>query len=142
MERNFAAGKVDNLPAYTVAALERDYRPKISPYETDQVNKKNDRRRAIIEQAQRKEQEEKEKNEREAADLKRRIESMSGNEREAFEARFQEEYRRHPLFLKWKEAGMDNPVMKGMFLSFAYRELMSRDDGLGRKRVEILAKAA
>jgi plasmid replication initiation protein len=142
VERNFAAGKVDNLPAYTVAALERDYRPKISPYETDQVKKKNDRRRAIIEQAQRKEQEEKEKNEREAADLKRRIESMSGNEREAFEARFQEEYRRHPLFLKWKEAGMDNPVMKGMFLSFAYRELMSRDDGLGRKGVEILAKAA
>lgn len=49
---------------------------------------------------------------------------MPTSDRAAFESRFQKRHENNPLFLKWKEEGMNHPVIKGLFLAFAYREFM------------------
>lgn len=124
VEKSYEAGKVENLPAYTIMALKTDFRPKMSPYEAAKAAKKEAEKKRIKQESSRRERLEQLRNEWEAAEFTNRLNGMGAIKRKELEKRFHQEFAANVLYQRHHEAGLENPVMKSLFRGFAYRELM------------------
>lgn len=125
VERDYQAGKVKDLPRYTVAAINADYRPKKTRYELALEEKKSSRKRSIERQKIEHEKMEALRNEFDEKRLNNALQAMSSTERSTFEAQFREEHSGNVLYHKWGDQGLDNPVIRSLFRGFAYRKLLT-----------------
>lgn len=125
VEQQYLAGKVENLPAYTLTALKTDYRPKVSPYEAARSAEKKEKKNRLAEEKRQQEKLERIRNEWEAEVFTQKLNRMAAGQREELERRFEEETAVNPLYQKYQEAGMKSPVIKSLFRGFAYRHLMA-----------------
>lgn len=124
MEKNYRAGKVRDLPRYTASAIREDYRPKRSPYERVAEKKRSIRRNAIDRQKREQEELEALRNEFEAMRLENALKRMSPEEKDDLETRFHDEHAGNPLYQKWRQEGLDHPVIRSLFRVFAARHLL------------------
>jgi hypothetical protein len=129
VERDFRAGKVENLAAYTLAALKADYRPKPAPRQLQQAAAKATRReqQEALEQAEA-EQEREARAARQA--LRATVDGLSPQRRKALEAEFAAAIEDGALpgakVLKeqYERAGFDSFIVQNMFLGFARERLL------------------
>ena len=124
VEKEYLAGKVDNLPGYTVAALKHDYRPKAAPFEQEQNHQKQ---KAKVQQQQRQQAKaQREQLEREFSHhrLERALAALTVGEREHLERRFRETYTGNPIYQKWGKDGLTHPVIQSLFRAFASKALL------------------
>jgi len=124
VERDYKAGKVKNLPAYIVSALKADYRPKVTPIEVAEQEKKKTKKQAEQKRILEKQRLEQLRNEFEIKRLQDALGRMDSSERGAFEKRFQEAYEGDVVYRKWKGEGMDHPIIQSLFRAFASKELL------------------
>lgn len=124
VEQQYLAGKVGNLPAYTLMALKTDYRPKISPYEAAKKEKSKERRDRLREEKKQREEIGELRQKWEAGVLAGKLKKMTREERDRLEKGFHEESLENPLYQRYQASGPENPIIKSMFRAFAYRELM------------------
>lgn len=125
VEQQYLAGKVENLPAYTLIALKRDYRPKMSPYEAARTAQKQKKRSRLEEEKTHQEKLARLRLEWESEVLEKKLMRLTDTERKRLEACFEGESENNRLYQRYREAGEGNPVIKGLFRAFAYRRLMS-----------------
>lgn len=126
VERDYQAGKVDNLPAYTVSALREDYRPRKTVYE--QTLEDNQELRAIqvrrLEELQ--ELLSKLRSEFDREVLQQAIEGLTEDQRKELENTFLDGVRSDGSFIGkfLSKGGLENRVVKGAFLAFAKNRLV------------------
>lgn len=123
VERDFQAGKVENLPAYTLAAIKNDFRPKASSYKADLTQQKQSRKKAEAERLRRQEEQEAQQREQEVRNLQQALSSLSASQRSALETRFRKQYGADPVYQKWQDQGIEHPVVQSLFRAFAKHEL-------------------
>jgi Initiator Replication protein len=126
VKRDFLAGRVEKLPAYTFAAIKEDYRPRKTPYEL-QREAQNELRLA-----QRRRFEEimctidRLRAEYEKEVLNHALQHLPSAERIALEHDFVRERGRDVIIARfYRKAGFDHPVVKGAFLAFAKQRLIT-----------------
>lgn len=127
VERDFQAGKVVNLPAYTAAALKNDYRPKQSTLETEQTEKEHRQQEEKIRQQEAACHEEELQHQRREFDrqrLQKALEQLTQEQRSALEQRFESTHKGNLLFRKWFKQGYKHPVIQSLFRAFASQELL------------------
>jgi hypothetical protein len=124
VERDYKAGKVGNLPAYTVGALQKDYRPKKNEFEEEQKKKKQARRKDAEKKLEEARRLEDMRMEFDAERIQDTLNRMPTSEYSAFEKRFQHENRENMIYKNWKDKGPEHPVMQGLFRAFAKKELL------------------
>jgi hypothetical protein len=128
VERDYQAGKVTNLPAYTAAALQNDYRPRATALEAEQAERECSRRNAKLSreaQAQQAAQRERLRGEFDKQRLQQALDRLSGEELNALEKRFEQIHKGNPIFRKWFKDGYQNPVIQSLFRAFASDELLA-----------------
>jgi hypothetical protein len=125
VEKDYLAGKVHILPAYTRSALQEDYRPKLSRLEqarqtvreqqgVDNMNR--EKARDAIKGLQR---------DFGKARLQEVLEKLAENEYEALKLHFEEANKANPLFRRWLKRGFEHPVVQSLFRAFAGEKLLS-----------------
>ena len=124
VERDYQAGKIELLPAYTCDALKNDYRPKKSPVERTREEQKKSLKREEERQKREKERLEILKKEFEASRIQAALLKMSKSERQHFDERFREKYNGDLVYRKFQEMGMDHPVVQSLYRAFAKVELL------------------
>lgn len=126
IEHAYLAGKVENLPAFTKAALKKDYRPKLSPIEAIHLNSKQDNK-AHQEQHQKIQQQlESLQIQFEKYRLEEALKKLSEGEINALKEEFMRHYEHHSLFRKWILKGWENPIVQGLFRNFAVEKLLTK----------------
>lgn len=118
-EKEYKAGKIKNLPGYTMSALQKDYRPKQVPFEEEQKKQKRERRQN---EAKKREQQEKLQELRGDFEWERTqnvMNQMSTTDYAAFEKRFHRKYKGDLLYMRFKDQGIQHPIIGSLFRSFA-----------------------
>lgn len=129
VERDFRAGKVENLPAYTCAALQQDYRPKRAPREQEQAAAKAARRQQQSAAAQQETADEEEAQKRTKA-LDTALAALSPQQRQALEAEFAAAIANGTtpgaalLQEQFRFAGFENIGVQCLFRSFVRERLL------------------
>jgi hypothetical protein len=129
VERDFKAGKVENLPAYAYAALRKDYRPKPAPREKALADAKAARKQQRDTAEQQKLREEQEAAAAAEA-LNAVLDSLQSPQRQALEQEFIAALTAGALpgatFLKeqYRLAGFDSIAVRSMFRNFARERLL------------------
>lgn len=128
VESNYKAGKVDNLPAYTAAALKNDYRQVPIPLAIDTEAAK----RKIDATAFAK------KNAQEALKrlramfykncLYKALDQLDEQKRAELEDKFWQIHLSNPLIRKFKNRGLEHPVVNSVFLTFMSENLLNHQD--------------
>lgn len=127
VERDYKAGKVDGLPAYTYTALKKDFRPKKSPVEQVREEEKKSEKLRLEQEKQEQERLETLKNEFIANRIQEALRKMSDSERQRFEKRFHQEHEKNMIYRTVREKSMDSPVLQCLFRVFAKNELLTED---------------
>jgi plasmid replication initiation protein len=127
VEQAYQAGKVKNLPAYALAALKSDYRPKKTPVEQEAEEEKKSKKRRIEEEQQEQRRLETLKGEFVANRIQEALQKLGDSERQRFEERFKERYSGDLVYKQFRDMGMDHPVVQCLFIAFARRELLTED---------------
>lgn len=132
VERDFMAGRIEKLPAYTFAAIRDDYRPRKSLYEYQRQAQNElrlvQRRRleeiiCIIEAL---------RVEHEKQVLNQALQRLADEQRAALEHDFLRERGRDAIIAPfYRKAGFAHPVVKGAFLAFAKHRLIAEDAKVG-----------
>ena len=128
-EREYTAGKVKNLSAYLIRAIEEDYQPKMTPEE----------RRRDEERAKRREREAKRKaldalKERwqafRASRVRKRFSELSDNEQEAYRERFVAELEKNDpmLYARYRKDGFSSGIVEAQFYTALCTELLTSAD--------------
>jgi hypothetical protein len=132
VERDFLAGRVEKLPAYTFAAIKEDYRPRKTPYERQRETQNE------LRLAQRRRFEEitctieRLRVEYEREMLNHALQHLLSAERTALEQDFVQERGRDAIIGRfYRKAGFGHPVVKGAFLAFAKQRLIPADAKAG-----------
>ena len=125
VERDYLAGKVDNLPGYTVAALKHDYRPKATPFEAAQTGQRQSAQTRREQRAQAQAQLQRLQSDWDRRRLQAALDGLTAAEREALESRFRATYTGNPIYQKWGKDGLTHPVMQSLFRAFASQELLT-----------------
>jgi hypothetical protein len=126
VETAFQQGKVDNLAAFTVAALKQDYRRKTPSYADAQETQKRDqekaRQKAIAQQRER----ERLNLMRERQRLLEALDGLSIDERAAIENEFAESLTKENDILSryLRRDGLQNVLVRGAFEAYARRRLL------------------
>ena len=126
VERDYLAGKIENLPAYTVAAIKDDYRNRLLPVEITEVSPasavetaQEQRRESACRQLEHLSREfEKEK-------LQHALECLSAADRASLEERFLEAHKDNLAFRKWLKRGFQHVAVQSLFRVFASKELLA-----------------
>lgn len=126
IDRDYQAGKVKNLPAYTLAALKNDYRPKKSPYEIKQAEQKasakkkaewakhaHDRLEALQRDFQRHRMQE-------------ALDRLSPEESQDLKDRFLQKQKDNRFFARWMEKGFESRTVQALYRSFTAEELLPK----------------
>jgi hypothetical protein len=115
VEKDYQAGKVESLSAYTLAALKEDYRPKQAAYEAKPAERK-----ALEAQAKEEQQRlETQKRELEAQRLQQALDALSEQELQELQKRFLEHHKSNRLLRRWLKQGFEHKVVQGLFRAFA-----------------------
>ena len=125
VRRDVKLGKVENLPAYTLAAIKNDYRPKRTEYEAEIANAKKTEREAVEKKFKAKQAEETKRHQQEIATLDGKIERLSVADKKDFDARFHQQLKANPVYQKFIHLGMESQVILGLYRAFAKRELFT-----------------
>lgn len=129
VERDFEAGKVRNLSAYTTAALQQDFRPRRAPIEEARTQRRAERAEA---QAQRQVAQDRLSTLR--AEFRRDeicnvLKNLSSDEREEIQREFFAKNQKNPMISKFRKYGMDHPVIRSVFLAFVCESMLDDLDG-------------
>lgn len=124
VEKEYLAGKVDNLPGYTMAALRQDYRPKVIPFEQEQTRRQQNAKVEKQQHEQAKVQLEQFEREFSRRRLQQALDALTIEERERLEGRFREAYTGNLIYQKWGKDGLTHPVIQSLFRAFASQELL------------------
>jgi hypothetical protein len=128
VESNYKAGKVDNLPAYTAAALKNDYRQVPIPLAIDTEAAK----REIDATAFAKKNAQEALKRLRTAFYKNRLfnalNQLDEHKRAELEDNFWQTHLRNPLIRKFKNSGLEHPVVNSVFLSFISENLINQQD--------------
>lgn len=124
VEGDYRAGKVKNLPAYALAALQEDYRPKTTKFQEEEKKKKHLKKQEADKWLQEAKKFEELRREFDIERIQDVLNRMSAMEYAAFEKRFQQENRENVIYKKWKDNGIEHPVIQGLFRAFAKNELL------------------
>ncbi|MEZ5583434.1 MAG: replication initiation protein [Candidatus Competibacteraceae bacterium] len=128
VERDYLAGKVQTLPAYTRSALQADYRPKLSRIEQAQHQGAVSVREQTLKREKASEALEHLQRDFRRARLQAALEQISPQEHEVLRTRFQEANQSNPLFRRWFRQGFDHPVIQSLFRAFVSEELLTETD--------------
>jgi hypothetical protein len=130
VERDFRAGKVENLAAYTLAALKTDCRRKTAPREQQQAARKATKRQER-DAAERAEAEREREAQTAHRALSEALAALSPAQRQALEAEFIAalEAGRLPgaavLKEQYEKSGFESIIVQSMFRGFARERLLS-----------------
>jgi plasmid replication initiation protein len=128
VERDYLAGKVQTLPAYTRSALQADYRPRLSRIEQAQHQGTVSAREQTLKREKASEALKHLQRDFRRARLQAALEQTSPQEHEVLRTRFQEANQANPLFRRWFKQGFDHPVIQSLFRAFASDELLTDPD--------------
>jgi plasmid replication initiation protein len=124
VEHDYLAGKVDNLPGYTIAALKADYRPKQIPFEVEQARKKQE----VDTQAKNRAEAQVQLNslEREFSRwrLQNALDGLTEAERQSLVERFQEANKTNLILRRFLKRGLEHPAVQSLFRVFASKALL------------------
>lgn len=124
VEGDYKAGKVENVPAYTMAAIKKDYRPKKSKFEEEHDQKKLAKKQAVEQRFQEINRVENLRKEFESETIQNALNRMSAAEYATFEKRFHNEHKENLIYQKFKDdKGIQNRVIKGLFLGFVRKSI-------------------
>ena len=126
VERDYQAGKIDNLPAYTISALREDYRPKRTVYEQTLEDSQELRATQVRRLEELQELLSKLRSEFDRQVLQQAIEGLTKDQRKELEDAFLDGVRRDGNFIGkfLSKGGLENRVVKGAFLAFAKKRLV------------------
>jgi hypothetical protein len=129
VQEQIKAGKVKNIPAFTVKAIEEDFRKKKTSFEMEKEEKKRQKdkkaeEQRIIEKLTVAFEEEKDKK------FKKAIKAMTAEKEEAFIRQFEKEALDQNKFLKeqYKRKGMEGTFIKTSYLFFLQEKILSKND--------------
>lgn len=125
VEHAYLAGKVESLAAFTKAALKADYRPRLSPLETAQLQDKQDRKALQEQRQQAREQLESLRTQFDKQRLEKALAELSQDQMTTLKGRFTDHYKHQPVFRKLLSKGWESPVVQGMFRNFAAEALLA-----------------
>ena len=131
VEQEYRAGKVENLPAYTISAIRGDFRRKPAPFERAKREQSAQRKQAAERQLQEEELQELEAS-FEAQRLDAALSALSPSERETLKNAFCQALEEGAMpgaalvREQYTKAGFDSMAVKSMFRSYARERLLSK----------------
>jgi len=126
VDRDYQAGKVKNLPAYTIAAIKADYRPTINVYETKQAEKKQAAKKQAERAQQAHERLEVLRNEFQSHRLQQALDHLSQEKEKNLRDRFMQKKKGDRFFARWVKEGFKHRVVQALYRSFAAEELLEK----------------
>lgn len=141
VEKNINAGKVADIPAYTITALKKDYRPKETPVEKEKKTKAAASKAKIV-KAKRMEILNGLKSEYDFQRMNKAINALPENELKKLKEEFLGAQRKQNgfVFQYHREHGFDNLTVKGAFIGCYRDKLLPRDFALAEFEAFIESK--
>ena len=124
VDRDYQAGKVKNLPAYTVGAIKTDYRPTKIDYEIKQAEKKQAAKKQIAITEQADERLQALQGEFQSHRIQQALEQLSQEREKALRERFMQKQKGDRFFARWMKEGFEHRVVQALYRSFAAEELL------------------
>ena len=122
-------GKVKNIPAFTVKAIEEDYRKKKTSFEVEKEEKQRQKQKekedqGIIEELKTAFEEEKNKK------FKKALKGITAEQDESFKKQFEKEVLDQNKFLKeqYGQKGMEGTFIKTSYLFFLQEKILPKND--------------
>lgn len=126
VDNHLRAGRVSNLPAFTVAALKDDYRPKRTADRSSKpTERKSTANKDVLLRKDALETLELLHNDFRRRCLKKALDVLDASTRKALMEEFIAEHRGNPLIRKFRKQGLDHPVILSVFLANYGERLLS-----------------
>lgn len=124
VEHDYLAGKVDNLPGYTIAALKADYRPKQISFEVEQARKKQEADTQAKNRTEAQAQLNSLEREFSRWRLQNALDSLTEAARRSLETHFWDANKTNLILRRFLKHGLGHPVVQSLFRAFASKALL------------------
>lgn len=125
VEKDYQAGKIENLPAYTHSAMKEDYRPRLTSAQSTTIKRKASHKTKAEELDKVRMQQELEDRENRRQRLQQALDGLTEQEKDSLQKRFLEHHRSNPLLKRWLKQGFEHRVVQSLFRAFAAEQLLA-----------------